>query len=184
MYVGRVTEQKGFFALIWSFENVLKRNPDLRLVVAGTFKEEVLEYISKNHSSIVSRITITGFISRKELFKWYAVTDIAVILFLYEQSSYVGIEMMMHGLPIITSDGIGLKDMLRDGENALVAKIGNPKNNYREYVTNLTNCINRLLDDSGELKERISSGVTDTYKKQYHSRYMRERYKKLIKELE
>jgi hypothetical protein len=64
----------------------------------------------------------------------------------------------------------------------LVAKIGNPKNDYREYIANLTNCINRLLD-SGELKERIRSGVTDTYKKQYHSRHMRERYKRLIEEL-
>ncbi|WP_436417382.1 glycosyltransferase [Petrimonas sulfuriphila] len=179
LYVGRATEQKGLFALIRSFEKVLKREPNLRLIVVGTFKEEALEYISKNHSSIASRITFIGFIPRKELFKWYAVTDIAVIPSLYEQCSYVGMEMMMHGLPIIASDGIGLRDMFRQGENALVAKIGNPKNDYREYIANLTNCINRLLD-SGELKERIRSGVTDTYKKQYHSRHMRERYKRLI----
>ncbi|WP_286845112.1 glycosyltransferase [Proteiniphilum sp. UBA5346] len=182
LYVGRATEQKGLFALIRSFEKVLKREPNLRLIVVGTFKEEALEYISKNHSSIASRITFIGFIPRKELFKWYAVTDIAVIPSLYEQCSYVGMEMMMHGLPIIASDGIGLRDMFRQGENALVAKIGNPKNDYREYIANLTNCINRLLD-SGELKERIRSGVTDTYKKQYHSRHMRERYKRLIEEL-
>lgn len=182
LYVGRATEQKGFFALIRSFEKALRRDPNLRLVVAGTFKEDALEYISKNHSSIASRISITGFIPRKELFKWYAVANIAVIPSLYEQCSYVGMEMMMHGLPIIASDGIGLRDMLRDGENALVAKIGNPKNDYREYVTNLANCIHRLLDSS-ELKERISNGVTETYKKQYYFRHMRERYKRLIKEL-
>lgn len=182
LYVGRATEQKGLFALFQSFEKVLEREPDLRLVVAGAFKEEALEYISKNHSSIASRITFIGFIQRKELLKWYAVTDIAVIPSLYEQCSYVGMEMMMHGLPIITSDGIGLRDMFRDGESALVAKIGNPKNNYRKYVTNLANCINRLLD-SGELKERIKSGVTDTCKKKYHYRHMREQYKRLIEQL-
>lgn len=183
LYVGRASEQKGVFALIQSFEKALGRDADLRLVIVGTFKEDALKYISKKHSSIASRITVIGFISRKELFKWYAVADIAVIPSLYEQCSYVGMEMMMHGLPIIASDGIGLRDMLRDEENALVAKIGNPKNDYSEYVTNLTNCINRLLD-SDELKEKISMRGADIYKEQYHSRYMRKRYKRLIEGLE
>lgn len=182
LYVGRATKQKGFFALIRAFEGALKRDRDLRLVVAGTLKEDALEYLSKKHPSIASRITVTGFIPRKELYKWYAVADIAIIPSLYEQCSYVGMEMMMHGLPIIASDAIGLRDMLRDGENALIAKIGNPKNDYREYVTNLTNCINRLLD-SAELKKSISSSVTDTYKKQYHFCHMKKRYKRLIEEL-
>lgn len=182
LFVGRATEQKGFFMLIKAFEKALKRDHDLRLVVVGTFEEEALRYISQNHSSIASRITATGLISRNKLFKWYAVADIGVIPSLYEQCSYVGMEMMMNGLPIIASDGIGLRDMFRDEENALVAKIGNPKNDYREYVTNLTNCINRLLD-SNKLKERISNCVIDTYKKEYHSHQMKRQYKRLIEEL-
>ena len=131
----------------------------------------------------MSRITLIGFLRKRELYKWYTVSNIAIIPSLYEQCSYVGIEMMMYGLPIIASDAIGLRDILRDGENAIIAKIGNPKNDYEEFTTNLTNCIVRLLS-SEKLKKRISSNITDTFLKQYHSCHMRKRYNKMIEELD
>jgi glycosyltransferase involved in cell wall biosynthesis len=182
LYVGRVSEQKGFFILIRAFEEALKKHSDLRLIIAGSLEEDAFKYISKKHQFIISKITFIGFISRKKLFKWYAVADIGIIPSLYEQCSYVAIEMMIQGLPIITSDGLGLRDMFQDGENSLVDKIGNPVDNYREYKTNLTDCINRLLD-SKELKEKISSNVIDTFKGKYQYYHMRRQYKNLMKEL-
>lgn len=183
LYVGRATKQKGFLILVKSFERVLKKGHNLRLVVIGVLKEDMLEYLSQKYSSIMSRITLIGFLRKRELYKWYTVSNIAIIPSLYEQCSYVGIEMMMYGLPIIASDAIGLRDILRDGENAIIAKIGNPKNDYEEFTTNLTNCIVRLLS-SEKLKKRISSNITDTFIKQYHSCHMRKRYNKMIEELD
>lgn len=77
-----------------------------------------------NYAHISTKVTYTGHLERKELKKWYQMADIGVIPSYTEQCSYVGIEMMMHGLPIVTSDGFGLRDMFKDQGNAIVVPIG------------------------------------------------------------
>lgn len=179
LYVGRPTKQKGFYALIQSFERVLQKETNLRLVIIGMFEEDSFKYISMRFPTITSKITFVGFISESELNKWYAVTDIAIVPSLYEQCSYAIIEMMMYGLPIIASDGIGIRDMLCDKKNALIAGIGNPQNNYREFVKNLSDSINTLLEDN-ELRNRLSKAALETYQKGYHIAHMKNKYTRLI----
>ena len=44
--------------------------------------------------------------------------------------------MMMYGLPIVASDGFGVKNMFENDVNARIAKIGK---NDEEFENNLTN---------------------------------------------
>ena len=64
-----------------------------------------------------------GYLQKNELEKWYQLVDIGVLPSYSEQCSYTGIEMMMYSLPIVASDGFGVRNMFHDGSNACIASI-------------------------------------------------------------
>lgn len=121
LFAGRLSEFKGIYAVLDAFSILLKEYSNIRLVLAGSL---LPDFILTNYAHISTKVTYTGHLEHKELKKWYQMADIGVIPSYTEQCSYVGIEMMMHGLPIVTSDGFGLRDMFKDRGNAIVAPIG------------------------------------------------------------
>ena len=136
LFVGRTSKEKGFNALLDAIRIAIKSCPDLQLVVAGSplpscFSQE-----------IASVITYTGHIGKQELIRWYQLSDIGIIPSYSEQCSYVGIEMMMYGLPVVASDGLGVRDMFHEGENAAIARIG-PSS--KAYGNRLAEAIVRVL---------------------------------------
>ena len=68
---------------------------------------------------ICTRITFTGLLEKRELFELYSIADIGIMPSLTEQCNYVAIEMMMHGLPMITTAAPGLAEMTEDGISSL-----------------------------------------------------------------
>ena len=59
------------------------------------------------------------------LFEFYQIADVGVMPSFHEQCSYVAIEMMMMGVPLITSDSTGLKEMQANKEFMLKTYINN-----------------------------------------------------------
>lgn len=173
LFVGRTSKEKGFNALLDAIRIAIKSCPDLQLVVAGSplpscFSQE-----------IASVITYTGHIGKQELIRWYQLSDIGIIPSYSEQCSYVGIEMMMYGLPVVASDGLGVRDMFHEGENAAIARIG-PSS--KAYGNRLAEAIVRVLA-SKELSDKLRQGARREYEQRYHIKYMRQKYKELIMSL-
>lgn len=73
---------------------------------------------------------------RDEIFEIYSTADFGLLTSRYEQCSYVGIEMMMAGIAVITTHSYGLSDMF-DAENAIIV------NEHYEEVREL-NDIDRI----------------------------------------
>lgn len=73
---------------------------------------------------------------RDEIFEIYSIADFGLLPSRYEQCSYVGIEMMMAGIAVITTHSYGLSDMF-DAENAIIV------NEHYEEVREL-NDIDRI----------------------------------------
>lgn len=115
----------------------------------------------------------------KELKKWYQMADIGVIPSYTEQCSYVGIEMMMHGLPIVTSDGFGLRDMFKDRGNAIVAPIGKRTKKNGTFSENLVHALTMFLS-SETLMNEIGRNAQEAYVKHYSLCQMKEGYKHLL----
>ena len=68
----------------------------------------------KECSGIRSRITFTGKLDKEELYQYYRIADVGVMPSFHEQCSYVGIEMTMHGVPLIGTSSTGLGEMITD----------------------------------------------------------------------
>ncbi len=88
--------------------------------------------------------------------------------------------MMMNGIPIITTDGYGLSDMFKSGENASVVKL-NGRKRPKNIAEDLANAIVSLLH-SEELCEYLGKKAYEAYKNRYQLKHMRMGYVKLMNE--
>jgi glycosyltransferase len=116
LFVGRLQDIKGIEFLIRAFRAVLQREPDAHLIIAGSgaFSTYLSEAKGYWH-----RITFTGRVEKADLYRLYCVADIGVMPSLHEQCSYVAIEMMMHGVPLVGSTSTGLCEMIEEGVTGL-----------------------------------------------------------------
>lgn len=178
LYVGRPTKQKGMYALLNAFHSVLKKDLNVRLVVIGSDNSNRIENLINISSRFATHVSFLGLINKEELKKWYSVADIGVIPSYYEQCPYAGIEMMMHGLPIVASDGFGIRNMFQEGVNALVAPIGN-RESSEEFSDNLAKALEKLLS-SEELRKTLGRKAREVYLHKYSINQMRKGYDNLL----
>ena len=116
LFVGRLHPVKGLNFLIKAFREVLETIPDCRLIIAGNgqFDSYMVEC-----EDIYAKVTWTGLLNKNKLYELYDIADIGVMPSFHEQCSYVAIEMMRHGVPLIVSTSTGLNEMVEEGESGL-----------------------------------------------------------------
>ena len=88
----------------------------------------------------------------------------------------------MLGMLVIATDGHGLTDMFHDEENALVAKIGNRKDD-KEFVSSLTATLLKALSLPKDRIDELSGNAKKYAQEKYSLSQMREKYIALIEEL-
>lgn len=110
LFVGRLYSDKGLESLIRAFYQV-HAHVKSRLVIIGDGNTPPFQKICKGFWNIV---TFTGRLEQEDLFDFYQVADVGVMPSFYEQCSFVAIEMMMMGLPLVFTDAPGLGEMLPD----------------------------------------------------------------------
>jgi len=179
IFVGRVEIMKGIFSVINSLKKIVIVYPNVRLVAVGTIFES--KKIMECAGEIVSKLIFTGQISKEKLHEWYQIADIGVLASYSEQCNFTGIEMMMHGLPVVASDGFGVGDMFKDGVNAKVARIGD-RNHPEEFENNLSKAFLELLQ-SPDLCEKLGKEGRKIYETKYHINNMKEGYRMLLDSL-
>lgn len=175
LFVGRINQLKGIYTLLLAFEKVIHVYTNCRLVIIGG--GDFSSAMEKMPKCIITQITYTGRLNKEMLYNWYNISDIAVFPSYCEESSYVGIEMLMHGLPIVASDGHSVRNMFSDN-NAVIASIGD-YNNPDHFVSELAVAILSLLQ-SDELMETKHLQALSSYKTNFHLRHMQKKYLKLF----
>ena len=118
LFVGRLDRIKGVQYLIEAFRRVIRKNPNSRLVIVGDGDYD--KYL-KQCAGIWSYVVFTGKVEKEVLYTFYQIADVGVLPSFHEQCSYVAIEMLMHGLPLIGTDSTGLKEMV-EGMHCLPLK--------------------------------------------------------------
>ncbi|MDR2970042.1 MAG: TIGR04157 family glycosyltransferase [Tannerellaceae bacterium] len=116
LFTGRIDEVKGVKYIIRAFKKVLEIKPDCRLIIAGNGD---FQTYMKECENIWMNVTFTGLLNKTHLYELYTFSDIGVMMSFHEQCSYVAIEMMMHGLPIIGTTSTGLNEMIEEGISGL-----------------------------------------------------------------
>ena len=109
LFVGRLDEIKGVALIIQAFKRVCEKLPDTRLLLVGDGNYDGYLPLCRDY---LGKIMFTGKVDKELLSVFYQISDVGVMPSFHEQCSYVAIEMMAYGLPLIGTDTTGLKEML------------------------------------------------------------------------
>ena len=155
LYVGSAFPHKNLEGLAKAFELLTEKHPKLSLVLTGK-----REYHSKQletklaDSPARDRITFTGFVTDEEL-KWlYEQAEVYVFPSFSEGFGLPGLEAMVHGCPVASSNATCLPEVYGD------AAVYFDPNNHQE----MADSIERVMQDKKLKGELIKNGYKQAEK--------------------
>jgi len=176
--VGRISVPKGFYDYLESFKLILSEGYNCKWIIIGDSR--FADSFKEKAGDALSRIILTGFLNANELYKWYQIADIGIMPTYLEQCSYVGLEMMANGLPVVASDGFGVRSMFQHQFNALVASIGN-REDLTTFQKQLSHSTMELIENHS-LRHKLRINAVRKIKEIYNLNIMCKAYKKMLYE--
>lgn len=137
--VGRLERNKGFHVLIAALARLRDTLPPRwRWLLVGNGKERAALEAQAHQAGIADHVTFVGRLDDDELHSLYEEVDLVVHPTLYEGSSLVTLEGMIHRKPMIASAAGGIPDKVFDGRNGYLVRPGD--------VDELTARLRRAID--------------------------------------
>lgn len=123
-FVGRHVYEKGIHLLAEASKEVIRRNSNVKFVVAGTgpMTEEIKNRVYSN--GLMEKFFFTGYIDSDIKNKLYQIADTAIFPSLYEPFGIVALEAMAAGCPVVVSDVGGLSEIVEHKVNGLKTYAG------------------------------------------------------------
>jgi glycosyltransferase involved in cell wall biosynthesis len=174
LVVGSLNERKNPNGLIRACETLL-RDGKLTLAFAGTgtpgsaYLEE-FESLART----IPGIETLGFIGRDALAGEMSRSNLLLLPTFEDNCPMVVLEAMAAGLPVAASRVGGVPDLVREETDGLLFDPTVPQN--------ITNCVERLLDNAG-LRSRLGSAGRSKALKEYHPRVIAERHIEIYREV-
>lgn len=123
--VGRLERNKGFHVLFEALADVRDAlGPAWRLLLVGKGKEETALRSQAKALGLDRHVTFVGALDDRELHSLYEEIDLFVHPTLYEGSSLVTLEAMVHRRPVIASAAGGIPDKVWTGRNGILVPPG------------------------------------------------------------
>jgi len=175
LYSGRIDPVKGLDYLCASIKQLIEDMPGCRLVIAGNGSYESIIPKTGEFSANVSYL---GFIPFEDLVALYHIADIGVIPSLEEQCSYVALEMLHSGLPVVASSVGGLKEIFIHDENALLADVVPDKSNMYGIAPDVKQFKNYMLKllSNKKLRDKFSANAIARANRYFTLKNMANRY--------
>ncbi len=148
MYVGRPMPHKNLERLIEAFNLVRQQFPALRLVLAGKRDTLYKQLEKQTEQKGIKNVIFTDFVSEGQLRWLYENTAAYVFPSLSEGFGLPGLEAMMAGAPVVSSNATCLPEVYKDG-----AEYFDPLS-----VDDMAAAISRVLGDDKLRQQLISKG--------------------------
>lgn len=142
---------------------------EINLVGQGTCQDEVQHLIHKN--GLEKEVVLRGLQNKVE--DWYKASDIYLHTAYYEPFGLVFLEAMAAGLPIVSLNGAGNTDIIRDGWNGFLFQEENPSL-FADAIA--------LLSNNNTLAMQLASNG-NAFAKQYDMQQKADEYLNLYKSL-
>ena len=179
LFAGRLDVVKGLKHAIRAFNIIKQTYPECHFVIAGNGDYDI--YFKECKDNWAS-IHFTGLLDKSRLYELYSIANIGVMPSLHEQCSYVAIEMMMHGIPVITSTSTGLHEMMEDGETGLQVPVIESMEKVRIRTAELAEKMFLLLKNP-DMAKNIGKNARKRYERVYSINVMQNNLIKLYNSL-
>lgn len=169
LFVGSSHTSKGLGFVLAAMQGVLIQHPAM-LTIVGAIPKTQREKILSQFPFL--DIHFTGQVEFGLLRRIYADSDIGLIGSIQEQCSYVAIEMMMAGLPVITTDVDGLDELFIDGYNGTKIPVTfNAKHGLQVDVIKMSEAIIQL-GRNAKLRKQMGRNARKQYLKRHSLKQM------------
>ena len=168
--IAELHERKGLKYLVEAMPKIIKKYPEVKLVIIGEGKDR------KNLANLIGKLGIENHIllagKQKEIPKLLKSSDIFVLPSLREAFGLVILEAMITGLPVIASKVGGIPEIIKDGGNGLLVE---PKNSKK-----LTSILTDLIAQQKK-RQKLASAGQKTVLEKFTAKKMAEEYEKIYK---
>lgn len=174
LFVGNASRSKGLYYVLKALK-VVSMYYLVRLIIVGNYSEDIREYIRLQHPFV--EVEFVGTISMIKLKNLYWDSDIGIISSLQEQCSYAAIEMMMFGIPIISTNVDGLGEIFKNNETALIVNTSfRPIYGISVNTLEMIESIIALIENK-HLRQKLGHNAYKMYKVHYTQQQMVKRVK-------
>jgi glycosyltransferase involved in cell wall biosynthesis len=118
--VGRLGQEKNWPVLLQAVKKVLRKHPDLRMVLIGDGLEKNNLQQLTAELGIAERVTFTGELPFSEVPAYLKAADIFSFASITETQGLVTMEAMAAGLPVVAVNGSGTSDIVEDGKQGFL----------------------------------------------------------------
>jgi glycosyltransferase involved in cell wall biosynthesis len=168
IHVSTLTEsQKNVAGILKGVRNLSKKRQDFELRIVGPASKEIVELIKS--SEIENFVTLTGEIPYADVSKQMKRSSALVLFSRYENLPCVIIEALCCGLPVISTDVGGVKELVNESNGILV---------HSENENELEESMNEMIDKYENYdREQIAANARDRFSystigKQFDELYM------------
>jgi len=127
MYVGRVVYHKGLEYFVESAKYLDDQDVHYVLVGSGDFRPELEKIVERE--GLEDKVTFAGRVSNEKLPNYYGACDVFVLpsVSRLEAFGIVALEAMASGVPVVISDIPGVREVIVEGDQGLLAEPMNSK---------------------------------------------------------
>ncbi len=160
--VGRLTHQKNFMFLCKAFKELIVKNKNIRLLIAGEGenKNQLKKFIDQNN--LTQNIVLLGH--KNNIFPYFKNARCFVLTSLWEDPGFVLIEASFCRVPVLTSDALpGPTELIKNNVNGIVFKNNNLKSFFKQF-NNINNHSNLKSLKLNNLKLSRNFTIFNHYK--------------------
>lgn len=169
--VARIKPTKGHALLVDALEIFLKSHPEYHLVVCGDGSERPNVEQQIERRGLGNRIHMLGY--RADVFAWYAAAEVYVLSSKREGFPNVAIEAMAFGLPVVATHVAGIKDIVMEGRNGMLAE-ASPE----AFAAAIDYVVTRLAANPDTIRSSCQ-----TVARKFDIRFVVKEYERLFKKL-
>lgn len=125
LFVGRLVEQKGARYILEVLPQVMAQTgAGIEVAVVGSGPEEPALREQARRLGLTDSIRFRGWVARKDMPEQYRSADVFVFPSFEEGMPNVVLEAMASGLPVVTTDIYGNRELVSDGDNGVLVPPG------------------------------------------------------------
>lgn len=167
LYVGRLVSYKGCHVLLKALLKKIKKDKKVTLLIVGSKwyadneKDEYIKNLELMAQQSRNNVIFTAYIPVEEIPKYYAAADLFVNASQWKEPlARVHYEAMAAGLPIITTNRGGNREVIKQGKNGLIVREHKNHNHYRKAI--------KWLLTKPERAKKMGKKGREMVEKKYH----------------
>ena len=175
IHVSTLGYHKNIRGILNATEKLYQKRKDFELYLAGNASSEIIQW-TKDHGLYNTCIFYTGLISYEEVAQNFRKADALIMFSRYENLPCVILEALCSGLPVISTDVGGIREVINEENGILIES---------ENENQLIDAMNYLLDNLEKYKkEKIASSAKEKFNYTIVGNQFNEAYKKVLSEKE